>query len=230
MATRKGLLVPSDIAKFTQIQTPFSPCSFNQLYSIEYKEAMGCLGYEFWQTLINAKADFSTVEPYDADTTYNVDDRVSFEGEYKIALVQTSNLPSVATDWANAPRFAGSCTDSYEDFFCTFLGPYLAHVVLKERLPYIITQITDGGITYKGKSYSAQDANLINDLTIAVDRDKNLAWKMLQHFFSLDETEENVCFEKWPEYEQDDDDTECEGSSNDCFTQKQINYGGYRFG
>ena len=230
----KTLLQPIDIVDFTPVQTPFNVCTFRELYPIEYREARECLGVDLWSAMVDALADYSAAAEYIAGTTYPAETVVKFQGVFKVAKVETSNLPSFAADWESAPRFTGACAVSYEGFFCYFLGPYLSFVVLSERVPYLLGRLGDKGVNYGGRSYSesagSTGAEAVNALKKAIYRDRQLAWNNLAHYLAQDTQKESGCFEGFQGY---DVATLCGCGDNDCpgtCRQSETNWGGYEFG
>lgn len=228
---RTTLLTPKDVIQFTGVNINVTPCTFRELYNIEFYEARKCIGYTFWQAMVAALADYSAEPEYEAGTTYNEDDVVKYQGVYKIALQSTSAVPTVSTDWANAPRFTGSCAESYDDLFCTFLAPYLAHKVLAARLPYIWTQIRDTGVvTFNGASFETADDKELTRLQNAIYRDAAVALGNMKYYMALDASEANTCFAEWPGYENSTDNT-CGCGSSACVTcNPKRRVGGYSFG
>lgn len=223
--SNKTLLSPSDVPRYTGMKLDSSPCTFRELYNIEYYEARKCLGMDFWNALIAALADYSAEPEYTAGTTYAIGDIVSFSGVYKIALVATSNVPSVAADWDNAPKFTGTCATLYDNLFCNFLAPYLAAKVLAVRLPYIWTQISDKGVVvFNGGQFETADDNGYTRLITAIHRDANFIWGNLCDYMQDNETE--TCFALWPQFEQ----TSCGCGKQTCKTCNPSKVGRYEFG
>lgn len=222
-------MTAADVVQFSSLKLDFSLCTLREMYRIEYSEATACIGYDFWQSMVTALADHSTATIYEAGTTYPVNTVVKFQGKYRQATKETSALPSVATDWTDAPRFTGDCADAYDDFFCTFYAPYMAHVVISRKASYIVTQLSDRGVEYGGKSYSATDEKLIQSLYRAIHRDKAEAWANLLHFMSLDTTKDNECFNDWPGYNEDECSCGCGATKGKCRNQTR-RAGEYLFG
>jgi hypothetical protein len=197
---RSGLLTPGDVVRFTPVEEPFNPCSLSGLYLIEYAEATSgtCLG-GLWHAMVAAKADYSAALPY-RDQPYASGQAVSWNGGYRISSIDTTQTPDHGNDWMDAPKFVGPCADFYADLYCNFVGPYLAHVVLTERLPYLITQITDRGASYGGRSYNAQNGKFVESLTKAVYRDRNKVRAVLDNFLTGQAAlpENAACLAGWP--------------------------------
>jgi len=211
------------------VNVNITTCTFREIYNVEFYEARNRLGYDFWQAMITALADYSAEPEYVAGTSYTADDIVKYQGVYKIALVDTDAVPSVSTDWGNAPRFTGSCADTYESLFCDFLAPYLANKVLADRLPYIWTQIRDTGVVQiNGQQLDSVSSDDYTRLQRAIHSNANRAWGNLKWFMAQDTSEENACFAEWPGYETQG--CGCgESSCRVCNTDRK-RVGGYSFG
>lgn len=225
---RKTLLVPKDVVQFTGVNVNITTCTFRELYNIEFYEARKCIGYDFWLAMVAALADYSADAEYVAGNSYLTGDIVKYQGVYKIALQDTIAVPTLSTDWEDAPRFAGACATAYDGLFCDFLGPYLAHKVLADRLPYIWTQIRDTGVlTFNGQQFETADSSGLTRLQTAVHKDAAVALGNLKYYMALDASEANTCFAEWPEY--DDDSCGCNSSTcNTCNPKRRV--GGYSFG
>lgn len=226
---RSTLLTPKDVIQFTGVNINVTPCTFRELYNIEMYEARKCIGYDFWLVMVAALADYSDKPEYTSGTTYSEGDVVKYQGVYKIALQDTDKVPTVSTDWENAPRFSGDCAESYDGLFCDFLAPYLAHKVLAKRLPYIWTQIRDTGVvTFNGQTFETADSNELTRLQNAIYSDASMILGNLKYYMGLDAQEENTCFAEWPGYE---DNTGCGCNRRSCArcNPKQT-VGGYSFG
>ena len=225
---RKGLLTPADIIRYTPVKLDFNPCTFRELYAIEYAEAVRCIGATLWNAMVANLVDYSSARPY-VTKSYAVGDAVVWRGGYRVALVETTQAPDYAVAWGDAPRF-GSAT--YEDLFCSFLGPYLAYVALSQRLPYILTQVTDQGMNYGGRRYNAQDVDRIKSIERAVFRDRERAWQVLENFMLSDENREDEELSGWKLYV-DEAITPCNCNLNtchECKDRRPNNVGRYRFG
>ncbi|MEL6275696.1 MAG: hypothetical protein AAFU03_11380, partial [Bacteroidota bacterium] len=95
--SKTGLLSPSEVIRWTPVQLPFNPCTLRELYGIEYEQAKSCLGLQLWQAMIDALADYSEATYYNADTTYQIDDVVIWNGGYRIATAPTTQIPDDIT-------------------------------------------------------------------------------------------------------------------------------------
>jgi len=223
----------SDVVQFGDVKVPFSFCSIGEVFQIEYREARTCIGMDLYDAMVAAKADYSDVEEYVAGT-YLAGEVVLFEGKYYEALTETIREPTVVSDWKVADHFTGPCAEAYEVFYCRFLAPYLAKVVLSEKLPYIVTQISDGGITYRGRKYNQEDAAGIKRLEWAIVRDQENAWANASYYLAKREErfEEGDCFEGWkPTVEKKENECgKCGGNDcSECRIERR-SVGGYEFG
>lgn len=222
----KTLMTPNEVIKFSGVALPFNPCSFQELYTIEFDQARRCIGMDLWNAMVAAKADYSASPAYASGTTYNLNDTVKFQGlVYQVIVASTTALPTVVTDWSLAPKFTGDCAATYEDFFCLFLAPYLAKKILHIRLPYIRTKITDlGTLNYGDSRQETADKKDFVSLQNAIGRDQGIAWRNLQFWMNEDAQKENECLAGYLEYQKEDCD-----ATNTC-KEKQHRVGIYRFG
>lgn len=226
---RKTLLNPNDVARYTPVKLGFNPCTFRELYAIEYSEAVRCLGTDLWAAMTAALVDYSDATGYETGPTYGIGAVVIWRGGYRIATAETTQSPDFSGAWEDAPRFSDS---TYEDLFCSFLAPYLSYVVLSQRLPYILTQITDQGMNYGGRQYNTQDKERIESLERAIYRDRERALQVLDNFMSADEAKDNAAFAGWKGYEVDDTDPcDCDKNTcNECSKRRPRHVGRYRIG
>lgn len=226
----KGLLTKADIVKYTPVALPFNPCTLREAYLIEYTEAHKCIGEDLWLAMLEALADYSTAQQYSSGTTYQVDDVVAYKGVYKVAIVETNQLPDFADHWGNAPKFTGDDANDFDELYCFFLGPYLAHVILSERLPYIITQLSDQGLTYGGRKYNAQDKARIESLERAIYRDREKNYQALRHYLSQPANVAKEAFAGWIKNKQFEDlACDCNKTNcNECNARRPKTVGRYR--
>lgn len=214
------LLAPSEIKDYTGVDLRINPCSFRDIYNIEYAEARQRLGLEFYSDLINALIDYSATLDYNAGTTYVINDVVKYQGSYYAAREEVTGIaPTVAAKWSAAPKFGGDCAEAYNDLWCNYLAPYLSNLVLAQRLPYIWHQIKDIGVV---ENESNIDGNKYDRLQAAINRDRERAWNNLSYYLALEENASNTCFENFK--------TNCiDGQATPISTSK-YRPGQYRFG
>jgi len=222
---------PSDVIQFAPVKLDFNPCTFRELYNIEIEQARKCFG-GLYDDMLAALADYSAAPAYVAGTSYNAGNIVSFTANsqrlYYEALVNTSAIPTLATDWKEAPRFTGGCAESFDDLFCMYYGPYMAHTVLAMRMPYIYTRISDAGIVrYQDNNNTEADDKAYSRLQNAVFRDRDSIFKNFEAYMALDAQKENLCFENYKGYVATS--CGCGGTCNKCRAGK-LKVGLYDFG
>ena len=198
MAQRNGLLTPADVVAMTPVTLPFSPCPLRELYLIEYAEGLRTLG-ELWVNMVKALADYTTATRYvDRPGGYAAGEVVIYNGAYRVAAAATTEDPSNASAWPEAPKFVGACAEVYADLYCNFVGPYLSYTVLAERFPYLVTQIGDRGVDYGGRKYNIQDKELMDSLLRAIYRDRAKVKSVLEHFLVNAEPTAATCLAGYP--------------------------------
>jgi len=192
-----GLLTPNEVALYSAIDLPFNVCSFRELYSIEYRQGRAFLGYEFWQTMVAARADYSGKPAYQAGTTYSIGDIVSYKGVYYKATQVNDTLPTNTLNWEVAPKFdtAKDCSGSFESLWCNFLAYYLSNLVLAQRLPYIYSRVKDIGVVqYNGQDYDTVDDTAYDRLIRAIYRDVDLVKDNITHWINYSQDTVDDCF------------------------------------
>lgn len=171
---KETLLTPEDVRELSGFDPNVEICQVSEIYNIEYRNARGCLGYDLWVRMIEAKADYSSAEEYEADTTYNANDVVIFRGVYRMANKTTNNVPTLADDWDLAPKFDGDGKELFEEIYSQFVGPYLALTILAFRLPFVWTRIESTGVVmYNGAEMKSADSDGYDRLLGAIHRDRN---------------------------------------------------------
>lgn len=224
-------MTPNEVIKYSGVKLPFNPCSFQELHAIEYHQARTCLGFDLWEAMVAAVADYSATADWVSGTTYNQADLVKFQGYVYIATaVTTTEMPTVKADWSLAPKFdsGNACATKYDDFFCNFLAPYLAKKILHQRLPYVKTRIMDMGILeYADNRYETAEEDSVTRLQNAIGRDAAMAWGNLQHYMDQDAQKDDTCLAGYLEYQTSDD--ECSTQPGGC-RPKRSRVGIYRFG
>lgn len=216
------LLSPSEIKDYTGVDLRINPCSFRDIYNIEYAEGRQRLGIDFYDQLVAAKIDYSATADYVPATTYAIDAVVKYQGGYYVALEEVTGIaPTVAGKWEAAPKFGGDCAGVYNELWCNYLAPYLSNLVLAQRLPYIWTKIQDVGVT-EGEDNT--DGKKYDRLQAAINRDKERAWNNLSYYLALEENATSECFENFRKF--------CSDGEKKTSGTSTSNYrpGQYRFG
>lgn len=230
----RTLCRPSDVIQLAPVKLNFNPCSFREVYNIEREQARKCIG-ALYLDMLAALVDYSSAGEYVAGTTYAIGDVVAFTSNlqrlYYVALVETTALPTVATDWGPAPRFEGDCAETFETVFCDYLGPYLAYTILGNRIPYIYTQITDRGVTqYSDTNLEGVDDKQYTRLQNAIFRDRDTVWKNFEDWMNETEQKENDCLSGWKGYEVTGCGCKCGGVGCKKCRAGKLKVGRYDFG
>lgn len=207
-------MTPHEVAQYTAIALPFNVCSFRQLLNIEYRQALELLGLELYDRMLAAKADYSTVEEWDRGGIYAEEELALWNGLYWVSLVSDNETePGTSPQWEVAPKFdqGTECGAVYETVWCRHLAPYLASLILSQRLPFIGTKIMDVGVVkYNGADYATVTREEIVSLGTAIWRDVELTkdnllrWIMAQDnipCFGVFDIETG-CFGNWEKREQ----------------------------
>lgn len=162
---------------FVRIDQTFPLCDIDSIYKVEKKEFRDCLGSEFYKYLKNDLEDYSTVKEFDPDKTYSEGSLAVYKGLIYKALEETNATPSDICFWKLADKFKTACIN---EFWCLYLGEYLSWCILKNRLPYISTQITKLGTQKKFSDYSkAATDKEVDRLGYAIDRDIAISFENL---------------------------------------------------
>lgn len=195
------LTTPSDVVFFTNVEPlNFNVCTFRNIREVELSLFRKQIGFDLYEAMLDASADYGAASGYVAGNTYNEGDVVSYEGYFYEALKTTTANPKNREAWEVAPRFEGDCAEAYDDFFCDYLGPYIAHQVLARRLPYIRNKILDKGVLeYQGGNFETTDGKQYDTLKSAVNRDAAVIWENLVWYMAQDAQVEkkDTCFAGW---------------------------------
>jgi len=197
----KTITTPSDVIFFTNVEPlNFNVCTFRNIREVELSLFRKQIGFDLYESMLNSLADYSAVNAYAAGNSYQPSDVVAYEGYFYEALETTTANPKNRDAWKVAPRFEGDCAEAYDDFFCDYLGPYIAHQVLARRLPYIRNKILDKGVLeYQGGNFETTDGKQYDTLKSAVNRDASVIWENLVWYMSQEEQVEkkDTCFAGW---------------------------------
>lgn len=138
----------------------FPPADIADIFNIEMAERRNCLGEDFYDALLADLVDYSAVESFVKGTAYTTGQVVEYKGIYYKAVSNTSNEPTVATDWDYAPKFT---TAIYEEFWCKFLGRYLALIAVRNSMAPTARKLTGAGvIKVEGDNFtSAKDNEIV---------------------------------------------------------------------
>lgn len=223
------LLSAHEVSSFLEFD--MSICTDAQIFKHVYNEFLLCLGVGFRLHLLNNLADYADHTRYDNDAAYAVDDVVTYKGKLYINIeASTSVLPTVRTNWAGAPKFTEPCL---EELWCNFLGPYLAWVVFRSRLPFLWRRIGAHGLTKLNKSeLTSVDYKDYATLLQALMRECEISFENLDHFIKLSSKQSDYggCYDTYKGLSSGScsscNDVTCGGcEGDDCYEANQSGYG-----
>lgn len=219
----KTLLLPDEVVNFTPISIQFPRCDLRTLYGIEFNEGLNCLGMHFYNELLGDLVDYSGVLPYAQATSYNTGDLVAYKGVIYTALEDSLQgiIPTTINKWEPAPKFNKEC---FEKLWCNHLGEYLSWVVIRNRLPFISTQVTAEGLVKKiGEHFEAASDKDFHTVQKAVIAQVDRAFTNMHAYIMANNG--NHCYDKYKGIIEQSD---C-GDNVDCKEAKKGNYA-YRIG
>jgi hypothetical protein len=210
------ILQNNDIFKFVGLDNTFSVCSEDIRKRIEISEFSTRLGSSFYTHLLDHLADYSVYTAYTSSTTYAIDDVVQYEGDLYVAKEEVTGIaPSNVSKWKVAPLFKqeeGFC--DYNDFYCSYLGPFLAHAVLIDRLPLLKAQITnDGIIEVNNDGFKSVSSASYEKLDVKLTADVQLTYKLLVDY--MKENNGDGCYDLFMNIETTTCDTEADDYIDD---------------
>lgn len=185
------LLTSTEVVYYTGISKDFPKCSLRTIHDVEFEEFRTCFGIDFYNHLIDKKADYSDAEEYDNEEAYAIDDVVSYEGVYYQAIeATTGNIPTNDEYWKLAPKFTEPCLDK---MWCMYMASYLSWRVIFDRLPFINTQIKGTGLVkIFGNTFKAGSKNDFETIAKAILRSAERSFKNLDYYMKKNNDDE--CF------------------------------------
>lgn len=218
-------MTPSELSVFLGLDDNI--CELRTIKQMEFNEFMLCLGLDFYADLADAQADYSTAIEYNNATAYIVNDVVIYNSLYYKSLeAQTGVIPSTKNKWVLADKFTDA---DLEYLWCEFLGPYIAQVILNNRLPYIWRSITPQGLVkLKGGEYEHTSREGLSVMQKAVLKDKEITYENLEAYILLCAKEDTYggAFDNFTALLDDCD--ECStgtcGTCASCLEHQQIGY------
>lgn len=191
---QKTLMTPSLVIQYSGVSLSFPVCDFNTLAMNEEYEMEECLGGDFYQDMLDDLVDYSNTEEYSPLESYIIGNTVFFDGvAYEAIAVVEGIEPPNKDYWQLGRRFGSDC---YEDFFCRYLAYYLAHIILRLRLPFIRTRIEGRGtLQYEGQDYKTSDRKDYESLDAAILRQIQIAQANMLRFLKKNKT--NTCYENY---------------------------------
>lgn len=157
----KTLLSKTDAKRFSELGEAFPSCDLTDIFQVELTEFRKCLGIEFYEKLKSSLADYSDTPQW--VTGSNIEgNTVKNRGTIWTAKTTTASEPIAENEyWGLAPKFdiSTDCGAAYNDFYCLFLGRYLALSVVLQTGGRSAVNLNASGITVKhGDGYAPADS------------------------------------------------------------------------
>ena len=129
-----------------------APCDVNDIRQVETTFARECLGEELYKSLVDGLADYSAATEWSGGTVAANTVKL-YKGVYYKAKVNTTNEPTLKSDWELAQKFTAQANN---DLWCNVLGRHLALLVLQSTLAPVSTPTTGmGNVKRKGTGFDA---------------------------------------------------------------------------
>lgn len=178
-----------EVIYYSRIGKHFPPCDISDILQAEQYIARAKIGKEFYQALIADLVDYTGVSQYVAGTTYNQGDNVAYRGIiYTVTAVTSNKIPTVTTDWTQAPKFGTAC---FENLWCNYLARYIALCVIANTIPKIAAKITaEGIVVLEGDGYRAAGKERISDLKAWAAANIEMTWANMVDYIDCN----NECY------------------------------------
>ena len=188
----RTILRPSEIIPKTGISQHFPMCNLKMIHQVEFYNLIDCFGELGYNTLLNHLVDYSGVEKYNSTTAYGAGDVVKYQGDIYVNLAGSTGVdPTNYEAWTEAPHFDDTCL---ENMYCLHLGEYLSWLVVKNRVPFIYSQIKAEGIVKVMKQdFESVSNGDLNSLMAAVTRNVELSLTNLLRYMSMNNS--TGCFD-----------------------------------
>lgn len=165
------LLTNIEAIDLANIGKEFPPCDIQSIIQVELTAFNNCLSIDFYNSLLSALVDYSSVVKWANTTAYNTNDLVSYNGRiYKALQGSTGVQPMAGTYWQIAPKFSNTTLNNL--WTTGLLGRWLALLTIGRTIPYMANQITGKGIVKNfGQDYQAAGVESVNGLQSRVSAD-----------------------------------------------------------
>lgn len=199
------IITPGEVVRHSPESSKYPPQSVAKfIFPIEEELARTCLGFDFYDMLIDDLKDWSGIKAWVSGTSYALGDLVNYYGliiESKV--VDNTNNPCEDTQgqyWALAAKFSDAC---YETLYTRYLRDYLAFMVMQSSLEYTTYPASAMGVQEWMKEGSGSGSKSASRQTFVARKNKSLndasrilenmkAWMLRQH----NDTESSCDFSK----------------------------------
>jgi hypothetical protein len=180
-----NLIRYNEVIRYSRINENIPSCDIANICIWEENEFRRCLGISFYKILKNDVISYSGVDKW-VNEPYSQGAIVDYEGVIYQAMVNTSLSPESNVDWKLAPKFNDA---DYEAFWCKYLAPYLANVIIKASLPRMHSYLTAIGIQKR----NSRDSEPVNDKEYAIiqrsyENEIDVIYGLMLDFVANDDT------------------------------------------
>ena len=152
MAAITTLVTPKQVSVNSPVNCTFPVDWFcERIYFIEYKIFKDCLGIDFYDVLISFRQYHLDAVEYDDTATYNLDDKVFYDGiVYKSLIANNTDVLSNTSSWGVQTTFTDS---GYQSLWDMFMLSWISWNIQLRTITYVNYQAGAKGIT----KYSPSD-------------------------------------------------------------------------
>ena len=170
------IITPGEVVRHSPESSKYPPQSVEKfIFPIEEELARTCLGFDFYDLLIDDLKDWSGIKAWVSGTSYALGDLVNYYGliiESKVA--DNTNNPCEDTQgqyWALAAKFSDTC---YETLYTRYLRDYLAFMVMQSSLEYTTYPASAMGVQEWMKEGSGSGSKSASRQTFVARKNKAL--------------------------------------------------------
>lgn len=150
-----------EIVRFLGIDDGMA-CHFQNISGLIESEFLSCIGTPILDRLCQALIPYTDQKKWNNTETFPVGCPVEHCGELYIVCKEAKCIEPPNIDYYKpAAKFKDTATCNgcnWNEFWCYYLGPHIAHCIGLNRLPRIATQLTDAGLI-QPKSENAHAAS-----------------------------------------------------------------------
>lgn len=192
---RNNLFSSGEAVYWSGLRDGFSPCNLHRISTIIYKDICACFGEAFFDYLIEHLVDYSGIEEYNNEATYNPGDVVCLSGFIwqAVEAVSEGSFPTENNAcWSLAPKFDIDCLN---DFWCNgSFARYLSYIVVRASVVSSTVKLTNAGaVISNGEGYQRANENTMRLLQAEYSSFAQAEFNALESWIYKNKTSE--CFE-----------------------------------
>lgn len=213
MTQQSTLINAREVVTLGGLNKDFPACSVTDIWHVEQTIKFECLGEDFYNILIEDKADYSNANEWTVDGGYVAEEVVIYQGLYYMALDNVSGIiPTDTQFWMLAPKFI---TKEYNDLWC-YLGRYIAYRVARMTVQPTVTPITgQGAIKREGETFSPASHKDISDFYSWLDANAATTLRNMDNFV-ISESENTDKYDTLIEFRGLISGTDCGDADSNC--------------